>query len=279
MPVRIVTDSTCDLPGQLVAECGITVVPLIVMFGDEALRDGIDIDGPTFYERLKASRELPRTSQPSVETFRATYEALAADANEIVSIHLSSKLSGTLNSASIARDQVSHELHIELVDSYNVSVGLGAIVLEAAAAASAGAKMAEVVEVTRRAMDRVYWVAFLDTLEYLHRGGRIGKARSLVGSILSIKPLLHCEDGEVAPFERVRTRTRAVERLFEIATEDRMVKRLIVAAAGNEEEAEAFMERLRPVMPHTEFLLGQLGPVVGVHAGPGALGVCMVRRD
>lgn len=279
MPVRIVTDSTCDLPRQLAEQYGITVVPLIVLFGDEALRDGVDIDGPTFYERLKVSRDLPRTSQPSVETFREAYEALAADTNEIVSIHVSSKLSGTLNSASIARDQVSHELHIELVDSYNVSVGLGAIVLEAAAAANAGASMAEVVEVTRKAMDRVYWVAFLDTLEYLQRGGRIGKARSLVGSILSIKPLLHCEDGEIAPFERVRTRTKAVERLFEIATQDGTIKRLIVAAAGNEDEAVAFMERLRPVLPHTEFLLGQLGPVVGVHAGPGALGVCMVRRD
>jgi DegV family protein with EDD domain len=279
MPVRIVTDSTCDLPRDLVEQAGITVVPLIVLFGDEALRDGVDIDAPTFYERLKASRDLPRTSQPSVETFRETYEALAKDTNEIVSIHVSSKLSGTLNSATIARDQVSHELHIELVDSYNVSVGLGAIVLEAAAAANAGATMAEVVEVTRRAMDRVYWAAFLDTLEYLHRGGRIGKARSLVGSILSIKPLLHCEDGEIAPFERVRTRAKAVERLFEIATQDRTVKRLIVAAAGNEEEAMAFTERLRPVMPHTEFILGQIGPVVGVHAGPGALGVCMVRRD
>jgi DegV family protein with EDD domain len=174
---------------------------------------------------------------------------------------------------------VSRELHIELIDSYNVSVGLGAIVMEAATAANAGASMAEVVDVTRRAMDRVYWVAFLDTLEYLQRGGRIGKARSLVGSILSIKPLLHCEDGEVAPFERIRTRAKAIERLYEIATQDRTVKRLIVAAAGNEEEAAAFLDRLRPALPHTEFLLGQLGPVVGVHAGPGALGVCMLRRD
>ena len=279
MPVRIVTDSTSDLPPGLAAELGVTVVPLTVFFGDEAFLDGVEIDAPTFYERLRSSPVLPRTSQPSTEAFRAEYERLAEETDEIVSIHLSSKLSGTFNSASLAREEVSREIHIELIDSYNVSVGLGAIVIEAALAARSGASLADVAAAARWAMDRVHWVAFLDTLEYLHKGGRIGRARSLLGSILSIKPLLHCEDGEIAPFERVRTRARAIERLYEIATADLTVKRLFVVAAGNDADARDLMDRLRPVMPHTELLLAQLGPVVGVYAGPNALGVCITLHD
>ncbi|MBI5949191.1 MAG: DegV family protein [Chloroflexi bacterium] len=279
MTVRIVTDSTCDLDPDAVAAHGITVVPLTVFFGEEAFLDGIEITPETFYDRLRESPVLPRTSQPSVESFRETYEALAAETDEIVSIHLSSRLSGTLNSASVAREEISRDTHIELIDSYTVSLGLGAIVLEAAAAAADGASMARVVEVTRRAMDRVHLVAALDTLEYLQKGGRIGRARSLMGSLLSIKPIIHVDDGEVAPLERVRTRAKAVERLFEIATTDRTLRKMYVACTADDEQAYDFIERLRPLMPHTEFHLGHIGSVVGVYAGPNALGICTVERD
>ncbi len=279
MPVRVLTDSTCDLSPELVAAYGITVVPLTVFFGEEALLDGVEIDANTFYQRLRESPVLPRTSQPAVEAFRSAYEHLAQDAGEIVSIHLSSRLSGTLNSASVAREQAPHSLRIELIDSYSVSLGLGAIVLEAAAAAAEGASMAQVVAVARRAMDRVHVVAVLDTLEYLQKGGRIGRARSLLGSLLSIKAIIHVEDGEVAPFDRIRTRARALDRLFEVATQDRALKRLFCACAGNDAEGQAFIERLRPHLPHTEFHLGQLGPVVGVYTGPNAIGLATVSRD
>ncbi|MGI8926735.1 MAG: DegV family protein [Tepidiformaceae bacterium] len=279
MTVRIVTDSTCDLAPAVAAEHGITVVPLTVFFGDEELLDGINITADTFYERLVASPVLPRTSQPPVESFRQAYERLGEDSGQIVSIHISSRLSGTVNSASVAREAVSHELQIELIDSYNVSLGLGAIVLVAAEVAQNGGTMAQVVEAARRAMDRVHVVAALDTLEYLQRGGRIGRARSLLGSLLSIKPLVHVEDGEVAPLERVRTRTRAVERLFEIATAERTLRRVDVACTGDDAQAEAFIERMRPLMPHTEFHLGHLGPVVGVYTGPNALGLALLERD
>jgi DegV family protein with EDD domain len=156
MTVRIVTDSTCDLPADLVTAFGITVVPLTVFFGDEALRDGVDIDANGFYERLRASSVLPRTSQPSVELFKEIYERLAEETNEIVSIHISSRLSGTLNAASVAREEVAHLAHIDLIDSYNVSLGLGLIVLEAAAVAAKGGKLEEVVAAARRAMDRTH---------------------------------------------------------------------------------------------------------------------------
>jgi DegV family protein with EDD domain len=279
MPVRIVTDSTCDLPKDLVRAYGITVVPLTVFFGEEALMDGVDIDAAGFYERLRASKVLPRTSQPSVELFRVAYEELGQETDEIVSIHISSKLSGTLNAASVAREQVSHDIHIELIDSYNVSLGLGLIVLEAAAVANAGGKVEEVVAAARRAMDRTKVCVLVDTLEYLQRGGRIGRARSMLGSVLSIKPLLEVEAGEVAPFERVRTRTKAIERLFEIATSEARAKMMFVACGGNDDEAEAFIERLRPMLPHTDIGRAQLGPIVGVYTGPNAIGVATLERE
>ncbi len=278
MAVRVVTDSTCDLPAALVAEHGITVVPLTVVFGDEALLDGVEIDANAFYERLRVFPGVPRTSQPSVDRFATAYRALAGEGAEIVSIHLSSRLSGTLNSASIARDQLAHEAHIELIDSYQVSMGLGSIVMDAAIAAGAGGTLAEVADAARRAMDRTRVVACLDTLEYLRRGGRIGRATSMLGSLLSIKPLIQVENGEIAPFDRVRTRSKALDRLFAVATEDRNVRRMFVGCGGNDDEARAFMERLRPMLPHTEFHLGQVGPAVGVHGGPNILGVAFTGR-
>jgi DegV family protein with EDD domain len=279
MPVRVVTDSTCDLPADLVAKYGITVVPLTVLFGDEALLDGVEIDAPTFYERLRTFHGAPRTSQPSVARFRETYEALAAETDEIVSIHISSRMSGTLNSASVAREAVAPALHVDLIDSYNVSLGLGAIVLEAAIIASAGAGLAEVAAAAHRAVGRVQVIAALDTLEYLRRGGRIGRARSLLGSILSIKPLLQVDQGELAPFERVRTRVRAVERVIELATADRTIKRLFVAAGGDDALPAAIIERVRPSLPHTEIIPASIGPAVGVHSGPGVFGFAAVRHD
>ncbi|MEX2081520.1 MAG: DegV family protein [Dehalococcoidia bacterium] len=278
MPVRIVTDSTCDLPRAVVDSLAIAVVPLTVFFGDEALLDGIDIDGDTFYERLAASPVLPRTSQPSTGAFRTAYERVAQETDEIVSVHLSSRLSGTFNSASLARQELLGKARIELIDSYQVSLGLGAIVLDAAQAAQAGATMQEVIDVARRAMDRVHVVAAVDTLEYLQKGGRIGRARSMLGSILSIKPLVHVEDGEVAPFDRVRTRRKVWERMIEVATADRSIRRLFVACTGNDAEAERFIEEVRPLLPHTDIRLGRLGPVVGVYTGPNTLGVCTVAK-
>lgn len=279
MTVKIVTDSTCDLPRDLVEQLEITVVPLTVFFGDEALLDGVDIGADEFYERQARSAVLPRTSQPSVDLFRVAYQELGEETNEVVSIHLSSKMSGTLNAASVAREVVAHSVHVDLIDSYNVGLGLGLIVLEAAAAAKAGAPLADVVAVARRAMDHVSVHLAVDTLEFLQRGGRIGRARSLLGSVLSIKPILKVEDGEVAPFERVRTRGKAVERIFEIASNLPRSKAMFIAASGDPTTAREMVERLKPLLPHTDIRVGQLGPAVGVYAGPGALGVAALARE
>jgi DegV family protein with EDD domain len=279
MPVKVVTDSTCDLPRELVEQLEITVVPLTVFFGDDALLDGVDISPAEFYERQATAPVLPRTSQPSVDLFQVAYEELGQETNEVVSIHLSSKMSGTLNAASVAREVVAHSVHVDLIDSYNVGLGLGLIVLEAAAAAKNGASLADVVAIARRAMDRVSVHLAVDTLEFLHRGGRIGRARSLMGSVLSIKPILKVEDGEVAPFERVRTRARAVERIFELANSMPRSKAMFIAASGDPSTAEALIERLRPLLPHTDIRIGELGPAVGVYTGPNALGVAALERE
>ena len=279
MTVRIVTDSTCDLPADEVRRHGITVVPLSVFFGDEGLLDGIDITAADFYDRMTAYKGLPRTSQPSVELFQDAYRSLAGDGVEIVSIHVSSKLSGTLNAASVAREVVKHEVKVDLIDSYNVSLGLGLIVLEAARAAQAGATVPEVVAIARRAMDRVSVHVVVDTLEYLQKGGRIGRARSFLGSVLSIKPIIRVEDGEVAPFERVRTRSKAVERMFELASNMPRAKEMFVGCSGDDTDALALIERLRPLLPHTDLKLGYLGPVVGVYTGPNALGIAALERE
>jgi len=279
MTVRIVTDSTCDLPAHVVERLGITVVPLTVFFGDEALLDGVEIDSQTFYDRLKSAPALPRSSQPSVDLFQEAYERLSADGSEIVSIHLSSKMSGTLNAASVAREVMKDSAHIDLIDSYQVSLGLGLIVMEAALAAQAGKGLAEVVAAARRAMDSSGVYLLVDTLEFLRRGGRIGRASSFLGSILSIKPILHIEDGEVAPVERVRTRAKAIERIFQLALQHPRSKTLFVAHGGDIEQAEALIERLRPALPHTDIMIAEFGPAVGVHTGPGTLGIAYLERE
>ena len=279
MTVRIVTDSTCDLPAEDIERYAITVVPLTVFFGEEALLDGIDVTPADFYARMVAFKGLPRTSQPSVELFQDAYRSLASGGVDIVSIHISSRLSGTLNAASVAREVVKEDVHVDLIDSYNVSLGLGLIVLEAARAAQAGASLPEVVAAARRAMDRVSVHVVVDTLEYLQKGGRIGRARSFLGSVLKVKPIIRVEDGEVAPFERVRTRAKAIERIFELASNMPRAREMFVGCGGDDSDARALIERLRPHLPHTELRLGYLGPVVGVYTGPNALCIAALERE
>jgi DegV family protein with EDD domain len=253
------------------------VVPLSISFGDETFRDIIDISATEFYRRLESAETLPKTSQPSPELFADAYRSLAG-ADGIVSIHISSKLSGTLNSARNGASALGKGPPIEFVDSQMVALGLGAVVVEAAKVAAAGGSLEEVYGAARRAIGRVRVLAVVDTLEYLRRGGRIGRAGSLLGSILDIKPMLAVEDGEVVAAGRVRSRARASDRLVEAATSVD-ASTVYVAGAANPERAGALIERLRPLMPATEFVQGDLGPTVGVYSGPNALGICTVERE
>ena len=275
MAVKVVTDSTADLPPALARELGITVVPLNVHFGTEVYRDGVDISGDEFYSRLVDSPRLPTTSQPSVGDFLELYQQLGRTTDEIVSVHISSKLSGTLNSATQAREQYQGDCRIQIVDSQLGCMGLGLAAVAAGMAAQGGASLEEVVQATHQAIPNIRFFGLLDTVEYLEKGGRIGKARAFVGSLLRIKPILMIRDGEVHPLERSRTRGRGVERLCELVQEHMPLEDLAVVYTTTREEAESLAQRLQPCLPEAEIVLSQIGPVVGTYLGPGVLGIAL----
>ena len=275
MAVKVVTDSTADLPPELARRLGITVVPLNLHFGDEVYRDGVDLTPDAFYQRLVSASPLPTTSQPSVGAFLELYRDLVGGGDPVVSIHISSKLSGTYNSANQARQELA-DAQIEVIDSLQGSLGLGLMVMQAARAASQGQSLEQVTQVTRQAMGRVYFFGLLDTLEYLQKGGRIGRAQAFLGSLLRVKPILTCRDGEVHPLERAHSRTRGIQRLEELARELAPIQDLGVLHSTTPEEAHALAERLRP-LASGEVVMSQVGPVVGTYLGPGVLGVALCQ--
>ncbi len=271
--VRIVTDSTADLPRQLVDLYGITVVPLTVHFGPEEYKDYVELTPDDFFGKLGQSPHLPRTSQPSPADFKAAYEAAAKKADWILSIHISAALSGTCQSAVMARDMLPG-LDIEILDTRSASLGVGLAVLAAARAAEAGADRAEILGAARRVIDRSHVFFAVDTLEYLEKNGRIGKAQALLGGLLKIKPVLTLDNGVVAPFEKVRGKPKVIPRLAEIAAErlgGARVRAAVVHGAAPE-EAEALKNALAAKLDVEDMLIGQIGAVIGCHTGPGVLG-------
>jgi DegV family protein with EDD domain len=273
--VAVVTDSTADLPPLLAEQHGIHVIPQILILGDKTWLDGVDIQPPEFYRLLRTSPHFPSTSQPSAAAFEEFYTRVAAGAEGIVSVHVSSKLSGTINSALMARQNLAG-VPIEIIDSQAVSMQLGFIALAAARAAQAGADLETVAGVARAEIDavRVYFV--VDTLEYLHRGGRIGAAARLFGTALNLKPVLEIRDGIVAPVAKIRTRRKALDKVMEVMEGQlagaRRVRMAVLHVASPEEAkplADEVAARFHPV----ELIAAECGPVVGAHAGPGAVGV------
>lgn len=280
MAVRIVTDSTADLPPETARELNVSVVPLSVIFGDDELLEGIDISTELFYERLVRSKELPTTSAPSVGQFVKAYEEALKEADEIVSIHISSKLSATHNNATQAARQLSDTgAQIEVVDSGLVSLGLGMLVRAAARAAQQGRGIEEIRKLVQEMIPRVHILVALDTVEYLRRGGRIGRARAFLGSMLKVKPILSIRDGEVAPEERVRTKKAAHERLIQIATSYPRVVEFAIAYSTNAHDAEELRRKLAEAEPGAKIHMSKVGPVIGVHGGPGVLGVGILQGE
>ncbi len=272
MAVRIVTDSTADLPLDAAHDLGISVVPLSVVFGDEVFREGVDINHDLFYEKLIRGRVHPTTSAPSVGDFLEVYEPLLKETNEIVSLHLSSKLSATYGNACQAAQMLTDRgASIEVIDSRVVSLGLAFVTLAAARAARNGGKIEDVKAAAESTMERIRIYVMMDTLEYLRRGGRIGRARAFMGAVLRVKPLLSLRDGEVYPEERLRTKRHAMERLFQLATSYPNVEEIAVAYSTNPQDADDFRRRLGEVLPDVNILVSRVGPVIGTHAGPGAL--------
>ena len=279
MTVKIVTDSTADLPPDLAESLGISVIPLNVHFGTDVFKDGIDIKPDEFYQRLTSGAQLPTTSQPNVGEFLSLYNDLAKSNEEIVSVHISDKLSGTLNSARQAKDQYDGSTRIEPVDSKHGSMGLGLIAVHASKVAKNGGSVDDVINAINRSIDSVKFFALLDTLEYLQKGGRIGKARAFMGNLLKLKPILSTKEGEVFPFERARSRTKGVDRIFSLVQEGLPISDLAVFYSTTKSEAEDLAARLNPFITTGEIIMSQIGPVVGTHAGPGVLGVAFNSQN
>ncbi len=277
MAVKIVTDSSADLPAQLVQELGITVIPLYVRFGEEVYRDRVDISDDEFYQRLSRDPVHPSTVQPSPKDFADVYQKVSREADGIISIHLSSKLSGTCNSALQGKEMAEVACPIEVIDSQTLSMGLGFIAIAAAKAAKAGGALPEIVEEVKKSLPKIRLLGLLDTLKYLAQGGRIGKAKALLGSILNVKPLLSLENGEVVPAGQARTRSKGIDRLFDLVKNDTGIQDLAVVYNTTPEEAQDLVERISPIFDKKQIYLTTVGPLLGVHMGPGAL-IVVVRE-
>lgn len=278
MTIRILTDSTADIPADEAQAHGITIVPLTVFFGEEAYRDGVDLDNAGFYRKLQASKDLPRTSQPSPAQFQEQYQRLLEDGAEgILSIHLSSKLSGTYQSACTARDMLAeagNTIPIEVLDTLSISVGMSRAILRAADAAREGRSMQELKALVADELARTRILAVLDTLEFLKRGGRIGNAQALLGNMLSVKPIVSLRDGEVVRVEQPRTRSKAYVRIAQLVGEMGKIEHISIAEAS-EDVGQQLAEAIRSVYSG-ELTFYKLGAVLGTHTGPGTAAVAAV---
>jgi DegV family protein with EDD domain len=276
--VRVVTDSTSDLPKDQAQELGICVVPLTVHFGEEAYRDGVDLESAEFFAKLATSKVTPTTAAPPAGLFEEAYRQLIRDgATGILAVQISSILSGTYNSAVVAAEALKDQpIPIEVVDSRSVSGGLGLAVMAAARAAREGKSLAECKAIAEGMLARMHIYAVLDTLEFLQRGGRIGKARQLVGTLLNVKPMLTVKDGAVLPLENVRTRSKAHERIAQLLEKLGPIE-IVGIAESDEEIGQQLTRTIRTVYagPIEHF---RLGPVVGTHTGPGTSAVCAVAK-
>jgi len=273
MTVKVVTDSTADLPSELAEELGITVVPVYLRFGDKVYRDRVDISEDEFYHRLLHDPIHPSTTQPTPQDFADTYQKLSQEASGIISIHVTSRLSGTCNSAIQGKKLVEDGHSIEVVDSQTVSMAMGIIAMAAARIARSGKSLKQVVMEVRQIIPDVRLLIFLDTLKYLAKGGRIGKAKALLGSALSVKPLLLVKDGELVPAGQVRTRSQGIQRLFDFVNNNRGIQDLSIVYSTTPDEAQILAERVGSIFPGKQITLARVGPALGVHAGPSALGI------
>jgi len=279
MTVKIVTDSLSDITSDLAEELGVTVVPLTVFFGHESYLDRVTITTDEFYHRLIHDTIWPTTTQPPPATFADVYNKLTEETDEILVITLSSKLSGTYNSAIGAKDLVKKKCKIEVIDSETVAMGLGLIVIATAKVAQNGAKLDELTKLVRSAMTRSHFIVYFDTLKYLAKGGRIGKAQELLGSMLSVKQILTVKEGEMAPLTRMRSLGAGMDYLYNFAANFPNIEELAVEHTTTPDEADRLVERLGSVFPKERIYRSTVSPVLGVHGGPGALAITVLEAE
>lgn len=277
-PVAIVTDSTTYIPKDILADLPITVLPQILIFGEKTYRDGVDIQPDEFYTQLKNSSVMPTTSQVTIASFVDTFNKLLDQGNEVLAVLVSTKLSGTIDSAQQACDMLPGK-PIRIVDSYSVAMAMGFQVLTVARAAKSGASLDECVALAEEARNHTGVVFAVETLEFLHRGGRIGGATRFLGTALNIKPILEVTGGRVEPVERVRTRRKSLERLVEIIEErvgGRTPVRLSTLHANSKEDAQEILDMASKKLNPVESVFSEVSPVVGTHAGPGTVGLAFM---
>ncbi|WP_366924436.1 DegV family protein [Metallumcola ferriviriculae] len=275
--IALVTDSTADIPRQVAAKDNIQVMPLTILFGDKEYLDGVDIQSDEFYDKLQKSKELPRSSQPSPADFTTLYKDLLEHYSEIISIHLSSSLSGTINSAQLAKEKLKAKIHI--VDSKSISLGIGLMVAEAAKCIKEGLNVKDTMDKISYVRENSETLFTLNTLEYLSKGGRIGKVSGMLGSMLNIKPIVRVNDeGIYVPFGKARSQNKALKTLeqgFEKLANGRKPVKLAVAHGAASEAAARLKDSLENALGIKASLFTQVGPVIGVHTGPGTIGAAV----
>jgi DegV family protein with EDD domain len=278
MNISIVTDSSCDLPAEIISQQAITVIPLYINVGEESYMDGVNLSRAEFYAQLPNYSSAPKTATPSVETFIQAYERLADEGTQaILSIHISETLSATINSARIAAEQFAR-IPVTVLDSSQLSLGTGFLVEKAAQMVQAGKKMEEIISSLKNLMKRTYVFASLKTLEYLRRGGRMNSAIARFGEILQIKPLLHMNMGKATAY-RTRTQGKATARLLEWVAEYAPYERLAIVHAGVPQEAKAMLEKIKEFLPSGDVPIVQITPVLGAHLGIGAIGFACISKE
>ena len=275
--IALVTDSTCDLPKSVVKDKNITVIPLNVHFGQETFLDGIDLQSNEFFEKLSTSEIHPQTSQPSVGRFVETYNDLLKKHDSILSLHISSKLSATYNSALQAQKEIGNE-KIKVIDSMNGTLGLGAIVHHIADLNQKGESFENLVKEAEKIIPNAIFMGLVPTLEYLAKGGRIGKARAFMGSLLKIKPILSAVDGEIQSVGKARTLIKGMDFIVD-EMKNRKISKLFIVHANHEERANLLKEKTKDIVDPKDVIIAEFGPVVGTHLGPGAFGVGFISSE
>ncbi len=278
MAVKVVTDSTCDIPSQLAKDLGITVVPIYIVFGDKSYRDRVDISEDEFYDKLINGPVHPTTSIPTPKDFADVYNKLAGETDEIISIILTSKESGTYNSALLGKEHVQKKCRIEVIDSLSLSMALGLLVTEAAREAQAGASLEKITEMIHIDISKTHFMFKLDTLKYVLKGGRLSKAHGILGSVVKVKPLLTLREGDLSLLGVARTKAKAIERLYGFAHKFPKVKGLAVVYTTTHDEAQEVADNIKADFPDVPLYLARVGSTLGTHGGPGGLGIAVLEE-
>ena len=278
MKVQVITDSTSDLPAGLTKELGIRVVPIYLRFGEKTYRDGVDMTRDEFYSMLMSSAVHPATSQPNPEDFISVYKEYCDSTEGIVSIHISSKISGTYNSATIARKTLKSQCPIEVIDSKFNSAGLGLVVAAAARMAKAGAGLSEVINEAKKAVSQVGMFGMFETMKYLARSGRVNKTIAMASSILHVMPLLTFHNGEIVRAGLVRTINKGIDRIYDFVRNNSPISELTIVHSKLDEQAGQLKKRLSEFIQEEKINIAELGAGLGVHGGPGVL-LAAIRRS